>query len=343
MALSPIEKPTLIERFVKLIPLPYPLAALIWSAVLPSSAGGYAFQYLMTRTTPLSLDYLPTAVLNILLPFYLFMIVRYMRLRVVAAEAPIAARLSGGDRDYHRAFGRMTQTAPVLLLTAVLGTFLITVYASTGILSPALVPIILNAIVVYLNTLAFSTYLWEFATASLGLHNLGGSSLRLGPFQEDRMMGVKPIGNLALTMTIAYYGGLLLTNLLLTRFLPSSPPTEALFFVLLLLGVGLFFLPLNSIHAKMQAEKRGILREIGARYPRLGREQSQIRESATIEDVHGGLERLTDLQELEMLDRKAASLPTWPFDVQVVSKFVTIVLSVTAVLVSRFITGFLHI
>jgi len=62
-----------------------------------------------------------------------------------------------------------------------------------------------------------------------------------------------------------------------------------------------------------------------------------------LEDVHTGLARLTDLQELEMLDRRVASLPTWPFDIQVVSKFVTIVLSVTAVPLSRVITGFLHI
>lgn len=343
MAPTPIEKPTLIERFVKLIPLPYPLAALIWSAVLPSSAGGYVIHYLSTGTTPLSLAYLPNAILNLLLPFYLFMIVRFMRLRVVASEAPIAARLTGGEQTYHRAFGRMTQTAPVLLMTAALGTLILAIYASSGVLSFDPVSIIFNIIVVYLNVLAFSTYFWEFATASLGLHNLGGSSLKLGSFQEDRMMGTKSMGNLALSMTIAYYGGLFLTSELLSTFLPSSLSSSALFIAFLLLGVALFFLPLNSIHAKMQAEKRRLLREIGARYPRLNQDRSQPRENATLDDVHTGLAKLTDLQEVEMLDRKAASLPTWPFDIQVVSKFVTIVLSVTAVLLSRLITGFLHI
>jgi hypothetical protein len=340
---SSIEKPTLIERFVSLIPLPYPMAALIWSLVIPSSISGYVIQYLTTGASPLSLTSLPNALLNILLPFYLFVMVRYMRLRVVAAETPIAARLSRGDQDYHRAFGRLTQTNPVLLLTAALGTFLMAVYASTGILSPALLPTILTTIVVYLNALAFSTYLWEFAAVSLGLHNLGGSSLRLGSFLEDRMMGAKPMGNLALSLTITYYGGLLLTNLLLSTFVPSSPPAAALFVALLVLGVALFFLPLNSIHAKMQAEKRRLIRQIGTRYPRVDKDSSQPKENATLEDVHAGLARLTNLQEVEMLDRKIASLPTWPFDIQVVSKFVTIVLSVTAVLLSRVITGFLHI
>ena len=67
------------------------------------------------------------------------------------------------------------------------------------------------------------------------------------------------------------------------------------------------------------------------------------KENATMADVHTRLARLADLQEMEMLDGKIASLPTWPFDIQVVSRFITIVLSVTAVLLSRVMTNFLHI
>ncbi len=343
LALSPVEKPTLVERFVKLIPLPYPLGALIWSLALPSSVGGYVIHYLMTGESPVFPSFL-NAFLNLLLPFYLFMTVRYMRLRVVAAEAPIAARLPGREKDFHRAFGRITQTLPVVFLTVTLGTLLLVSYALSGMLSDIPLVIVFNVIIVSLNVLAFSTYLWEFATTSLGLHELGNSSLRLGSFLEDRMMGVKPMGNLALSLTTTYFGGLLITFLLFSTFPQSSNLIlSALFYVFLLLGVALFFLPLNSIHAKMQAEKRRLLREIGARYPRLDRNQSHDGEGSTLEDVNTRLARLTDLQEVEMLDRKVASLPTWPFDIQVVSKFVTIVLSVTAVLLSRLITGFLHI
>ncbi len=60
-------------------------------------------------------------------------------------------------------------------------------------------------------------------------------------------------------------------------------------------------------------------------------------------DLRGELARLTELQRVQMLERKVASLPTWPFDIQAISKFITIVLSVTAVLLSRLITDFLHI
>jgi hypothetical protein len=94
---------------------------------------------------------------------------------------------------------------------------------------------------------------------------------------------------------------------------------------------------------KMQAEKRRLMQEVVARYPRLDKDQSPPKGTATMDDVHNRLARLSDLQEVEMLDRKVSSLPTWPFDIQVVSRFITIVLSVTAVLLSRVITTFLHI
>ncbi len=337
MAPTPIENPTIIERFVSLIPLPYPLAAIIWSFVLPGSPGFY-----LETATPLSPTNLTSSFLTLLLFLYLFLMVRYMRLRVVAAEALIAPKLSGGEQDYQQAFRRLTQTAPIIILTLVFGTPLLSAYASLGFLSTVLT-LTANIITVYLASFAFLSYLWVFATASLGLHKLGGPSLKLGSFLEDRMMGAKPMGNLSLSLTITYFGGLLIVFLTLTSILPSSISSTAAYVAFLLIGVALFFLPLNSIHAKMQAEKRRLLREIGARYPRLNWDSSPPRQDATLDDVRTGLARLTDLQELEMLDKKIASLPTWPFDIQVVSKFVTIVLSVTAVLLSRLITGLLHI
>jgi hypothetical protein len=289
LAPSRIENPTLIERFVKLIPLPYPMAAIIWAAILPTGPGFLTIQYLASGTLPFATINILNALLNFLLPFYLFIIVRYMRLRVVASEAPISARLSGGEQDYQKAFGRMTQTIPVIILSMIMATFFLALYASLGVLSPIPSIIVINAIIVYLNVLAFITYFWEFAVVSLGLHKLGGSSLRLGSFLEDRMMGSQPMGNLALSLAVTYFGGLLLTALLLSTFLPSSLSGTALFLVFIFLGVAFFFLPLNSIHAKMQAEKRRLLREVGARYPRLSPDPSLPKETATLDDVHSRL------------------------------------------------------
>ena len=326
-----------------LIPLPYPWAALIWSIVLPSGLGFDLISYLGTGSAPISIETIPNIVLNLVFIFYAFIMIRYMRQRVVATESSISSRLDGGAEDYLRAFGRMTQSLSVLIMTLVFGTLILTGRVSSGGLSLNPFLILANIIVVYLGALAFSTYFWEFAVASWGLHKLGGSSLRLGSFLEDRMMGARPMGNLALSLAVAYFGGVLFAALL---FSTISPPTLANlwpFIAFLLLGVALFLLPLNSIHAKMQAEKRRLLQEVNARYPKLGANTVQPSGNATMADIQAGLAKLSDLQEVEMLDKRISSLPTWPFDINVASKFITIVLSVTAVLLSRLITNFLHI
>ena len=343
MATRTVEEPTLLERFVALIPLPYTWAALIWSIVLPSGLGFDLISYLGTGSAPISIEAIPNIVLNLVFIFYAFIMIRYMRQRVVATEPRIAARLAGGVEDYGRAFGRMTQTVPVLIMTLVFGTLILTGRASSGGLSLNPFLILANIIVVYLGSLAFSTYFWEFAVASWGLHKLGASSLKLGSFLEDRMMGARPMGNLALSLAVSYFGGVLFAALLFSTISPATLANQWPFIAFLLLGVALFLIPLNSIHAKMQAEKRRLLQEINARYPKLGTNTVQPRTDATMADVQAGLARLTDLQEVEMLDKRITSLPTWPFDINVASKFITIVLSVTAVLLSRLITNFLHI
>lgn len=344
MAYLPVETPTLVERFISLAHLPYPLAALFWSIVL-GSPGYYTLQYLTTRTSTFSIADLPTETLFFLVPLYLFLAVHYLRMRIVAGEAPIAVSLTGGEEDYHKAFGRMNLALPPVALAFLFGTPILSLlngpYYTVGLNVQA----IFEILVVYIITLAFSTYAWVFAIASLGLHNLGSSSLKLGSFLEERMMGAKPMGNLALSMTIAYFAGLLIVIVLFAGML-ANVTAELLFLGLIILGIALFILPLNGIHKRMQVEKRRILHEIGARYAQMNQANqanSPTTEKATLDDLNLKLERLNNLQQLEMLDRKASSLPTWPFDIQVVSKFITIVLSVTAVLLSRVITGFLHI
>jgi hypothetical protein len=338
-----VENPTLVERFICLIHLPYPLAVLFWSVVL-GSPGFFTVQYLVTGASTFTLN--PSSLANeflfVLVPYYLFFMVGYMRRKIVAGEAPIVPRLAEGEEDYHKAFRGATSTLPVILLATILSPIALT--ASFGDFKPNTLGLaFFDVLSTYLSGLAFSTYLWMFANASLGLHRLGGSSLKLGSYLEERMMGAKPLGNLALSLTAVYYGGVLLLILLFYNFIATNLPLQAFLAICLLLGVGFFFLPLNSIHKRMQAEKRRLQRDMGARYSRLTESVSPDNSNASLDDVRNSITRLTDLQQLEMLDRKVSSLPTWPFDIQVVSKFITIVLSVTAVLLSRVITGFLHI
>ena len=343
MARRSIEEPVLLERFVTLIPGPYWLAALVWAVAIPSGLVFDAIAAAVTGKSALSITTLPNTMLNLLFIFYAFLMVRYIRLRVVAAESRIAPRLLGGTDKYQHAFGRMTRTLPPLVLSIVLSSFLLYTYATAGVFTSLwLIPP--NMIVVFLATFSATTYLWEFASASWGLHKLGGNSLQLASFVEDRMMGTKPLGNLALSLTIAYFGEILIAILLFSTIPTFNIGSIIVFTIFLILGIGLFFLPLDSIHARMQNEKRDLMQQISKRYPPFRQESQPAAQNATLNDIHTRLAKLTDLREVEMLERKITALPTWPFDVQLVSKFITIVLSVSAVLLSRILTNYiLHI
>ncbi len=333
-----IESPTLIERFVRLVPLPYPLASLFWAIVI-GNPGFDLVRYLENGESPLPTDVggVASSILFLLVPFFSFFIVGYIRETVVSAEARIVPRLAGGEKDYHEAFGLMTSNLAILPL-AVAFEIVVLPFTERGPLVS-----VFNIVSLFIASLAFATYVWEFATACYGIHRLGGSSLKLRSYLEERMMGARPLGSLALSLAFAYFGTEVLLIALFYGPLLTNLSFQAVTVALLILGIALFVLPVNSIHKKMQAEKSRLLREISCRIAGLGPSSAPAAEEPSLKDVHNVLTRMTDLQQLELLDRKVASLPTWPYDVQIVSRFITIVLSVTAVLLSRVITGFLHI
>ena len=335
------EKPTPIEKFVQLIPLRYPLAAFAWTIIL-GPIGFRTANYLQSGATPFQSPNPVNEILGVLLGFYLYYIVRYLRLKIVAAEPQIAPILLGGEAAYHSAFGRVSSPRAIIILAVILEALALPVTnqgRTFSILSGY--EVVTQVILI----LAFATLIWEYSAASWGLHKLGRSPLRLKSFLEDRFMGARSIGNVALSLTGAYLGGFLLFFLDSATFLKVTTDISigSFYLILFALGVLMFFLPLNSIHRKMQEQKN--LDQIG-----LGRQLLMIEPSgaaqtsngpATIEKLDNGITHLIKLKEVEIAERKLASTPTWPFDIQLLAKLVTIVLSVTAVLLTRLITDYL--
>lgn len=337
-----LEKPTPVERFVQIIPLRYPLALLVWTIVLgPLSFG--IIQYLQSGTV----FYFPApinAALGSVLFFYGFYSSRYVRLRVLGAESSVSPIVSGGDTSYRSLFGSVTSTRSIAVLALILE---VLAFLST---LPGRVVSINTALDLFTQVLiitTFATLLWEYAAASWGLHKLGESQLRLKSFLEDRFMGARPIGNLSLSLTLAYLGGLLFFFLDTLTFLPvtTTPAFFSFYLVLLALGIIMFFLPLNSLHKRMQTEKSSHQKQLSLKLSRLLNSNASTSNDsqATIENVQKGIGELVQLKDLEIMERRLASTPTWPFDVQLLAKLITIVLSITAVLLSRIITDYLHI
>ncbi len=245
-------KPTLIEKFVQLIPVRYPLALLAWVIILDPVGFGLA-NYLQTGASPFYFPALVNAFFGFLLNLYLFYVVRFLRLRVANSERVISPILSGGEAEYHSVFGRLSSSLPVIVLTLFLEG--LTAIATNYLDFSFTIMHVYNQITRVFLLLAFSTLIWEYCVSSWGLHRLGGSRLNLKSFMEDRFMGTRSMGNLALSLTTTYLAGLLLFFLDSATFIKFSLEFGSFFLILLGLGVVMFFLPLNSLHAKMQTNK----------------------------------------------------------------------------------------
>lgn len=334
-----LEKPALIEKFVQLIPLTYPLAALVWTVIF--GFGGPLFVYLDTREIVNFLypPFLYNTISLALTMFYLFYVTRYLRLRLRRAGNEILPIMPGGEREFNSAFRRLPNPIPPILVAIPLLIVLALNLGPRGPFSNAF--FLLQDVVI---ALGIGNFIWEYSMSNWALHKIGKFQLKLKSFLEDRTMGAKPVGSAALSATAAYLGGLLLLTIL-GNSNPNinGPGLYAVLGILLSLGVIFFFLPLNSLHDQMRSEKIRLANVLNQRF------LSAI--SANPHDLGDGLKsgansedsiaELLRLKRLEIAERKLATAPTWPFDVQVIARLITIVLSVTAVLLSRFITDYL--
>lgn len=338
------ERPTLIERIVQLIPVHYPLAALIWAGIVGTPTF-HVMEYLDHGSTSFALDpaHLFSDLLFFLVPFYLFIAVRYLRKRVASAESLIAPLMPEGESTYHKFFGRLIDKPPVLVLTA----FFFIVAFPLGIpnFHLSILPIE-GLFVTFINTLAVATLIWEYGVISWGLHKLGESPLQLRSFLEDKMRGLQPIGSVSLSSTIAYLSGVFFIILTFQSSFLTELPYQLLATSFISLGIVMFFLPLNSVHKKMQAEKIRDQKELTMRFLSIKTRADAVGladGSPSLERVENTMTDLVRLKDIELTKKELAATPTWPFDVQLIVKLITIILSVTAALVARVIINILKL
>lgn len=104
--LSGPEDPSLLERLVNLFRLPYPLGSLLL-ALARGSPSYYLGQYLDTGNPHIAAD--PNGFLGdmlyVVMPFYAFLAVRYMRVRIVQVEPKLALLSPDGEESSIRRSG----------------------------------------------------------------------------------------------------------------------------------------------------------------------------------------------------------------------------------------------
>ncbi len=343
LGISP-ERPTLVERALGLLPLPYGLAAASVAALL-GPPGSLLVGYIETGSFKTSLliyfhGYLPEhpwqQALAIVLwfAFYtlLFLVIHHARRSVSKSRKTLTPLLSK-PTDFDEAFRALPRLWPALLIGLAIEAFFIGDYRMRLAEAPGPVSTIYEALSGPPLYLMSGTAIWVYAGAVGGLRRLGKGPLKLRPFYEDESMGLKPLATLSLSLSAAYFSLLLIMVLM---FLIGPVRVEYVITVagLLMLGLVFFFLPLVGAHLRMKEEKKALQATIRRRWADLLSRALDPNEPGEIPDR-------STLSVLETLERRVDDARTWPVDLPILSKLGVMALTIIVALLTQIIAKWL--
>lgn len=171
--------------------------------------------------------------------------------------------------------------------------------------------------------LILSYFIWVYGNSMLAIYRMGKLPLQLKLYTEDRTLGLRLFGTTSLRLTSVYSAfpvSILLVSIALSNLTLSD---IVIVTGMMLAGFALFFLPLLSIHRKLQQAKRN---ELGWVLPRYTRIITQLKQ----EEANGnraGMNRETVANELLMIrsiQQDIHQIHTWPIDVSIVTRLVTV-------------------
>ncbi len=181
--------------------------------------------------------------------------------------------------------------------------------------------------VMFAAWLPAETMLWFFGALLVGLNRLGRMPLQLVPFQEDRSLGLRPLGSVAFTGFVIFVVGVLPMGA--TQW--HDPQGAIMHLVFFLGAVALFFASLHRLHTQLVAAKASALQKAHHLYVEAF-EPIQARWSLDIT-----VEQSARLNAAESVERRAAAIQEWPLDEGLLARLAAIVTSVVGVILARLI------
>ncbi|MBI0581409.1 MAG: hypothetical protein JET69_00140 [Methanomassiliicoccales archaeon] len=286
-------------------------------------------------------------VLSSLLIFFCIYMTGFMRHILISAEQGISPILPEGEKTFHEAFKFIFKPWPPLIIAAVVAAF--SIISSTDY--------IIASFSIYMVNVATATYLaiayplwiivacafaWAYFGSIYGLYKLGHKPLRLRPSTEDRMLGVRPFGDLSLSLSTAYFSTMVIMILMGIAATIGSPligfvPYMTALMIFLIVGVVLFISPLYAIHKKMVEQKEIERNELHRQAYKGVEVIKEARTNDTVAEMRKKLDSLTSLMTFEMVEKNLNSVPDWPIDTQIMNRFATIVITVIAIVIGNLI------
>lgn len=344
------ERLTIAERMIRRIPLPY-LGGCVLLALIFSTPGDILALYLSTWNLDLALSRLPDAdgwfvagrvVLDILVIFVALWAVRDMRMQVVKAKQRLVPLFHEGEAAYYRIFRRISDCRPPLILAAGMIVSMLAfagrrdVYFTEHFFVNAFEFALLIIILPILGTL-----IWVYLSSNYGIYRIGRRRIQLKSYYDDRMLGLRPLGSLSLSLARPYFLVMTIAALWISFTTPADNEPPQIFILvggLSVLGIVMFFLPLYSVHEVLMRERQERRTSVQSRLLRFVARHQDSDAGTTVETLQGLSNQVAEMRDvlaLHVAERKIDELPTWPFDTHTLSRFATSALTVTAILASR--------
>jgi hypothetical protein len=362
------ERVTLIERLAGVFRLPYMIGCLVISLIIgPPGAivlayitTGFDIEKALTLTIALFAGVgipfwtgIGVLALLWLFLFYVFYMTRFMRQRMLLTEQDLHPVLPEGEKTFHEAFHWVAKHwPPIAIAIAIIAFYFLSsaeaLLQTFDVYAVQMANIIYIIVVYPIWLLIFATFAWVYLSSIHGLYKLGRKPLTLRPSVEDRMFGVKPFGNLSLSLSIVYFLAMaILIMITITEAVGSSESVGITFIILLVtfstVGVMLFIAPLYTVHKRMVEQKEKERLQLHSQIYKSVEGTSNTEGQDTVAGMKRRLDNIASVMALDMAEKNLNSIPNWPIDTPIISRFATIILSVIAILMANLILQFFRL
>jgi len=362
LKLTPLgpERLTLLERIIGLTHLPYSIGCLLiavatggpgyflawyvysfsleeaWRRMLSNTLRGVFSIAQFSQEMPVAQALLGTTIgtFTLFLGMYL---VRHWRLKVVTAKSKLSSLSPNGETAYNRAFGLVSSAKGALLVAFV---FFLLYFPLQSLTENNPVSLFFAFILTPLSVLALGTAFWVYLSGLWGLRRFGLEPLNLKRFYEDKMLGLRPLGQIAVSFASTFF--VLIISFFAVTLLSADIYNMAVVLVCILLALAMLFLPLWGIHGKMSQVKQQ--EEASLRLRSIEPMIASPEYSGTEDpQVLSRIEELLRLQATISLEDKVSNVSVWPFETKVVKQLVAIIVSVATLMLARILQLVFHL
>jgi hypothetical protein len=252
---------------------------------------------------------------------YMLLATRFIRQREVRAAERLTSLLDDPVAALAKAFRPAHWLAPPVVAAALyLGVYLVDDLDGIARLDIWTVgPFLVDTALAFGRFVIIYVFVWTYCASIVGLGLVCRLPLHLQPYYRDRLLGTRPLGQLSLSLAVAFLVGLALAAL----WVAMGNRSEALFAfpaAVGIVGVVLCFLPLHAVHVQMRIHKAQLADAWATRYEEL----FVVKAGDRTPDTHPAtLDGLRDVVSYEVVQQRIAAVRTWPFDTQILVRLGT--------------------